>query len=412
MLVVGTRGPQRLGLLVLLAIAVAAAAPGRSTVRAQLPAPDQIGTWQAIEVEGATCGGPPPRAPYSYFLNPGSEDADGILFVLGGGGACLKEGPAPPGATGIAAQLHCMDFQNFRDPYFNSVTFASDLAPAAAIPFFRRNAPENPFADFHFVAVPYCTGDVHAGLAAEPHDYDPDPSATFEVLHRGHLNVRAVIDDVYARLPGDLPVVLTGFSAGGFGAVYNFPTVLERWPRTSLLPDSGMAPTIPGSLLSREAEAVEARWGARALLPAYCKADRCLTDTLHLLAAHAGAHDGTGGNDWRPMGVLQSQQDGTLSDYLEISGCGYEMALRRGLSEIGPAGNVRVFVPASDHHVFGVVNPLQSPFRSQLGVDPIAWFGRVAMAETPDALPEDATDPWLPCNPVFLPSSGLLPPAR
>ena len=145
-------------------------------------------TWQTVDLEGATCGGPD-RSPYQYFLNPPQAAPEGILFVLAGGGACMKSGPAPAGATGVAAQLHCMDYGNFRDPYFNALTFASDLAPAMAIPFFRRT-DDNPFRDYVFAAVPYCTGDVHAGSMTEPFDYDPEPDTAPESTATNGLAAR------------------------------------------------------------------------------------------------------------------------------------------------------------------------------------------------------------------------------
>jgi hypothetical protein len=388
--------------------------PDAMSLTAAESSAEQASPWEKVPLEGATCGGPPSpdtgqRLQYAYYLNA-VEEPEGILFMLSGGGACLKEGDPPPGASGIAAQLYCKSYTNFQDPVMNDLLFGS-AAPALALPYVRRNDQANPFRNFVFVAVPYCTGDVHAGNMTEPYDYDPDPDAEFMVLHRGHLNVQAVVDDVYARYSQDLPVVLTGFSAGGFGSIYNFPIVVEKWPRTTLIPDAGFAPPHPGSLLALQGERIAERWGARALMPDYCAEGDCLADTMSLLAAHAKAHDGSGDRPWRPFGYLQGQQDSVLSSYLEITKCGYEVSLMQGMTRFGD--NVRGFVPATDKHVFGVVNPLEQAYRSVRGVDPFEWVYQLARAEGPEELPPDAIDGWLPCNALFTPLLSPLPgPAR
>ena len=383
-------------------------------VAAGAQAPDQAGEWQAIPLPGATCGGPPSpetgeRAPYHYYLsepNLAEDEAPaGILIMLSGGGACYRDGDAPPEAQGAARELHCKEFTNFEDRYFGDAAFASN-AIAIVLPYVRRQQPDNPFKDYVYVAVPYCTGDVHAGVMTEPHDYDPDPGASFEVLHRGHLNVRAVVDDVYGRHPEDLPAVLTGFSAGGMGSVYNFPLVSERWPRTTLVPDSGLGPPHPLSLLATDVRQIAARWGSLGLLPEYCDSYGCLAFSSRLLAAHAQVYDGLHGNGlpWRPFGFLQSQRDETLTDYFGLSACSFEVGLMQGIAEFG--ANVRGFVPATDKHVFGIINPLEPPFISQGGVDPIEWFGQLATATRPSEMPLDAIDGWMPCNPAFTPLLG------
>lgn len=383
-----------------LAAALRRAAAGPAMGHAR---PQQLSTWQAVALEGATCGR---GAPFKYYYSPATQPQAGIFILLSGGGACLKEGPAPEGSAGVARSLYCMDFGNFEDPAVNDQFFTGLLSGlvGTVVPYFNRSDATNPYRAYHFVAVPYCTGDVFAGRMTEPYDYDPSPSTDFAVTHRGHLNLMAVLADLQRRVPGDVPVVLSGLSAGGFGAVFNFPEVIERWPRTVLLPDSGMAPAIEDSLFDREGKTVAARWGADALLPAWCPGADCLA-TQRLLGAHARHFDGRRG-PWRPFGLLQSQQDNVLVPYLETSPCGYQLGLRQGL--LDRPTNLRAYVPATDKHVFSIVadtsNPLAGarPFISKRGVNFLDWFRQVTEAESDTDLPADMQDPYLRCHDLHL----------
>lgn len=389
------RRPVYLSLLLVIVLLVADAAPAQAAPgEPGSAAPSQLGGWRGVTLAGATCGR---GAPYRYYLSPGARPDAGLVFLLSGGGACLKEGHAPAGVTGIAQQLHCMDFSNFTDPAVNDQTVLTG-GLGFLVPYLQRQAA-NPFRDYTYVALPYCTGDIHGGRMSAGYDYDPDPSATFEVVHRGALNVLAVLDDVERQYPADQPVLLTGFSAGGFGAILNFPEVIARWPATTLLPDAGIGPAHPLSLMTREHDRVAARWGALTALPAYCAAADCLADTLGLLAAHAAYYDGNPG-PWRPFGYLQGQRDGTLKDYLELPACGYQLALRRGYEAARSHPNLRAWLPATADHVFGYRAGYVTP------VGKVPWqpfFNAIGTATGPADLPADVLDPWPACNPVRLP---------
>lgn len=68
--------------------------------------------------------------------------------------------------------------------------------------------PDNPFADYSFVVVPYCTGDVHIGNATT--DYSDD----LTVRHNGFINATAGLDEVIANYPEVEQLVVAGVSAG------------------------------------------------------------------------------------------------------------------------------------------------------------------------------------------------------
>jgi hypothetical protein len=290
-----------------------------------------------------------------------------------------------------------MDYPLFVEPTLLYVRYFSS-------PFFERSAA-NPFSGYHLVFVPYCTADLYAGRMQVAYDYDPDPQRRFDVTHRGHLNLVAVLDDLQRQFPAGRAVVLTGSSAGGFGAIYNFPEVIERWPDTVLIPDAGIAPDVPGLMQSVAGSVVE-RWQAAALLPEYCPTSDCMTDTLRLMRAHAGHYDGSPGR-WRPFGLLQGQRDSVLSEYLEIDPCTYQLGLQRGLSELAEP-NLRAWVPATEQHTFLG----RASFATQLGQDYREWFAALARSEGIEDLPASSVDPWLPCNAVFMPFVGSLPLGR
>jgi hypothetical protein len=61
---------------------------------------------------------------------------------------------------------------------------------------------------------------------------------------------------------------------------------------------------------------------------------------------------------------------------------------------------VRAYLPATALHTF-LPQPLG--FVSLRGVDMGAWFAQVAGGAAPGELPDDAVDPWMRCNALFLP---------
>ena len=99
-------------------------------------------------------------------------DPSKVVFFLEGGGACFT--PESCAFTDEPTTLYDWNIGADDDPARMSGIF--DLANA-----------ENPFADYSFVYVPYCTGDVHLGDSA--HEY----SADLTVEHRGWVNGNAAV---------------------------------------------------------------------------------------------------------------------------------------------------------------------------------------------------------------------------
>lgn len=108
----------------------------------------------------------------------------------------------------------------------------------------------NPFKDWNFVYIPYCTGDIHAGSTVQNIPL-PTPGGTVQVPihHRGHDNFKAVLKFMTDNFAGPAPkkIFVTGASAGGYGAMINMPWIEDAFPGAQLnvLADASQGITTP-----------------------------------------------------------------------------------------------------------------------------------------------------------------------
>jgi hypothetical protein len=136
-----------------------------------------------------------------------------------------------------------MSSANFTTGY-GPTNFAADSATELATlgGFFDRTAAGNPFKDYDYVYVPYCTGDVFVG----------NNVATFAggTAHFvGFKNMGTFLSRIVPTFSAADRIILAASSAGGFGAALN------RWRtrnafgsvRVDLIDDSGTA--MPNSAL-------------------------------------------------------------------------------------------------------------------------------------------------------------------
>jgi hypothetical protein len=127
--------------------------------------------------------------PFSAFTREGNPSK--LLIMLQGGGAC---------------------WQNF---YFCNILAEDQEPPAPPFGIWDFDSPDNPFADYSVVYMPYCDGSVFSG------DNDvPDANFPFGPVrfHRGLRNVSAGMDLARATFPSASRITVAGSSAGGVGA--------------------------------------------------------------------------------------------------------------------------------------------------------------------------------------------------
>ena len=123
-------------------------------------------------------------------------DPTKVVLFLEGGGACFD-------ATTCAF---------VEDSTTYDWNISPDDDPALMSGIFDFSNPENPFADYSFVYVPYCTGDVHLGNLT--HEYSPE----LTVEHVGMVNGTAALTYLGRALPDAEQVVVVGESAGAVAA--------------------------------------------------------------------------------------------------------------------------------------------------------------------------------------------------
>jgi len=143
--------------------------------------------------------------PFSVFTREGNPSK--LLIFEQGGGACWQ------------------DFYNC-----NVLTDPQE-PPTARTGIWDFDSPDNPFADYSIVYMPYCDGSVFSG---DNDVFDPAFGAAIGVpaavvrFHRGMRNQTAGMDVARATFPNASRITVAGSSAGGVG-VAGFAPFLVRF---------------------------------------------------------------------------------------------------------------------------------------------------------------------------------------
>jgi hypothetical protein len=229
------------------------------------------GEWSEVlpgDEWGTLCGD---GSEFAFWIRPAPEGQplDRVVVALQGGGVCLFAEDCGP-RFGFAPELF-----SARDPSDQPlpIAIASDDPDVSA------------FADWTMIYVPYCTQDVFAGGGVT------EDFGDVRVERYGAVNLRASVrilrDYLWREMdaeggdgfrPDAVQALFGGFSAGGYGTLYNYHWMLDdlQWPQTTAFPDAGLA-VDNGELLgvgSLGAVKIPA-WGMQPLLPPYCFEGPC-----------------------------------------------------------------------------------------------------------------------------------------
>lgn len=175
----------------------------------------------------ARCSGyPGTDARYKFWFKAG--DPKKLAVVFDGGGACWDDLTCSYPFGGGA-----------RDPalQFYSPSIPADADPSQYGGLLDVANPANPVRDWTVVTLPYCTGDVHLGSVDRQYNMVGHPAKprTFTVSHRGYDNFMVVLDWISKNVAADASdLLVTGASAGGYGAAAHAPWLARQFPRARL----------------------------------------------------------------------------------------------------------------------------------------------------------------------------------
>lgn len=279
-----------------------------------------------------------------------------VMFFMMGGGACWD-----------AATCYVVGSADHVRSGYTEAMFNSDSTTHGNLAMFDRANVNNPFRDYSWVFIPYCTGDVHSGNRIRFYNNDGGVIPTFFV---GGRNMEVYLRRLVPTFAGADRVILSGSSAGGFGAAFNWDRVQQAFgtTRVDVLDDSG--PPLDGT---RYAMWVST-WNSS--LPPGC-AD-CATSPSAIVDYYATRY-GTG----HRFGLLSYDQDNTIAGFYGITTTQFQTQLRAlTAAKLDPNPWIHYFYLTGTRHtmlgsglstVMGADGTTLSQFITQMLTDDPAW---------------------------------------
>jgi hypothetical protein len=285
--------------------------------------------WTWVPFPEATCGN---GSSTGIGVNLSATGTDVLIYLEGGGGCWNAE--------------TCYAFQsaaNFTTGY-SQTTFEAESTDATYLAepggFFDRTASANPFKDYSYVYVPYCTGDIHGGSNVVQ-------LGSMAAHFTGYSNFAAYLRRVVPTFATASRVILSGSSAGGFGALLNWGQTQSAFGavRVDVLDDSGTF--MPLDVVAEgngDGPTQSTAWNLPAAMPAGCAA--CATDPSALYAYYAKLYP------THREALLSYTADSVLPSYAGISTAEFTTGLDEILTDdFAPNANMQSFIYTGAGHV-------------------------------------------------------------
>jgi len=160
---------------------------------------------------------------FSFFVDT-AGGATNLLIYFSGGGACWDAATCVGSAlTPNSSYLRDMsDIEPFLDYLFGGLAGLNNGG-------ILTSRSDNPYGAFAKVYIPYCTGDVHVGSNDETYTLPSEflgQAIDWSIHHRGFDSLLVVLKWLQENRPSDNgKVTVARSSAGGYGALLNFPVI-------------------------------------------------------------------------------------------------------------------------------------------------------------------------------------------
>lgn len=182
-----------------------------------MPQNPKTGKWYGIPLEGCvSADGVPVRAAFR------KETENKLIVLFFGGGVSWNEFMAAR-PNSLYGNPDKINFYAVGDG-----CLVADLATRIGI-HTLSNKENNPFRNWNMLAIPYTTGDFHCGTGDFPYTA---LDGTKKILHHhGYTNYRAALWEAMKHIGNDPDQILvTGFSAGGWGTALLTDDVMRTFP--------------------------------------------------------------------------------------------------------------------------------------------------------------------------------------
>lgn len=306
-------------------------------------------TWTWIDFPNSACDDGSPTG-----IAVSQSDSKNLLLFMNGGGACWNF-------------LTCFQLNTASHGPFGKTQFEA-LSAQLGGTILDRNLPNNPFADWNLIFVPYCTGDVHAGDNVIDYKDSNGTSRTYH--HVGRANIAAYLQRLGTTFSPE-KLVVSGSSAGGFGSAFDYDLFRATFPNAQgyLVDDSG--PALKGdAIASSLREAWYQSWRLDKALEATCP--ECRNDLSQALKHTAQRFPQD------RMALLSSTQDSVIRSYFGLTADNFQAALNTTVTDVfEPQPNFRAYLSAGQFHTF-LGTPDAHPVQ---GVKLTDWLGQMVREE-------------------------------
>lgn len=186
----------------------------------QIPSEPKAGKWYGIPLKG--CVSSDGKEVHAGFRK-GTENK--LVILLFGGGVSWNEFMAAR-PNSVYGNPDKISFYACGDG-----GLVADLAARIGIHTLSKKE-SNPFRNWNMLAIPYTTGDFHCGAGDFP--YTALDGSKQVLHHHGYTNYRAALHETMKHI-GHNPeqILVTGFSAGGFGTALLTDDVMRTFPNCS-----------------------------------------------------------------------------------------------------------------------------------------------------------------------------------